>query len=231
MLELHDLHAYYGKSHVLQGVDFTVAEGQIVSLLGRNGSGRSTVARAIMGLVDARGSVLWRAQQLLGLRPFEIARRGVGYVPESRDVFPALTVRQNLMLGMKSARRAGRWSIADMYALFPALRARENTRAGVLSGGEQQMLAMCRTLLGDPELIIVDEPTEGLAPSVVAEVGQFLRALRERGVAILLIEQKLAIALQISDRVLVMGQGKIAFDGSAQALRADEQVWRQWLGV
>ncbi len=231
MLEVKELHAYYGKSHVLHGVNFTVKPGEIVALLGRNGSGRSTTAKSIMGLVDARGSVRWKDQDILGLRTFRIAHLGLGYVPESRDIFPKLTVHQNLQLGLKGSAPRGRWSYEHMYAMFPRLKEREHTEAGVLSGGEQQMLTLCRTLMGDPELIIIDEPTEGLAPKIVEQVGAFLQTLKSKGVSVLLIEQKLTIALEISDRVLVMGHGGIVFEGTPQALRADSAVRKEWLEV
>ncbi|MEP6825130.1 MAG: ABC transporter ATP-binding protein, partial [Ramlibacter sp.] len=162
MLKVENLHAYYGKSHVLHGVSFEVGEGEIVALLGRNGSGRSTTAKAIMGMVDCTGVVDWKGRNALGLKPYEIAHLGLGYVPENRDIFPNLTVHQNLMLGQKSARQVGRWSFDEMYTMFPRLKERQHTEAGVLSGGEQQMLTLCRTLMGDPDLIMIDEPTEGL---------------------------------------------------------------------
>lgn len=231
MLSVEGLHAAYANSPVLHGVNLRVAPGEIVALLGRNGSGRSTTAKAIMGLVSARGSVRWQGQELLGRPTFEIARRGLGYVPEGRDVFPELSVAQNLCLGQKPGRRAGRWSLADMYRLFPQLKAREHTPAGVLSGGEQQMLTLCRTLMGDPALILVDEPTEGLSPQLVAQVGQFLRQLRASGVAVLLIEQKLTLALDIADRCALMGHGRIVFSGSPAELRADPGLSQEWLAV
>ena len=231
MLQVKDLHAYYGKSHVLHGVSFSVGKGEIVALLGRNGSGRSTTAKAIMGLVDAQGSVEWLGQQIVGRKPFEIAHLGLGYVPENRDIFPKLTVHQNLLLGLKGKQPTGRWDFEDMYNLFPRLRERQHTEAGVLSGGEQQMLTLCRSLMGDPELIIIDEPTEGLAPKIVELVGQFLRELRNRGVSVLLIEQKLTLAMQISDRALVMGHGSMVFDGTPDALRADAAIRKEWLEV
>jgi branched-chain amino acid transport system ATP-binding protein len=231
MLQVKDLHAYYGKSHVLHGVSFSVGKGEIVALLGRNGSGRSTTAKAIMGLVDAQGSVEWLGQQIVGRKPFEIAHLGLGYVPENRDIFPKLTVHQNLLLGLKGDKPQCRWNFEDMYNLFPRLRERQHTEAGVLSGGEQQMLTLCRSLMGDPELIIIDEPTEGLAPKIVELVGQFLRELRNRGVSVLLIEQKLTIAMQISDRALVMGHGSMVFDGTPDALRANAAIRKEWLEV
>ena len=231
MLKVHDLHAYYGKSHVLHGVDFEVHPGEIVALLGRNGSGRSTTAKAIMGLVHAEGQIDWNGKSLLKRKSYEIAHMGLGYVPESRDIFPRLTVHQNLMLGEKSGKKASRWSYDDMYAMFPRLQERQNTEAGVMSGGEQQMLTLCRTLMGDPDLIIIDEPTEGLAPKIVELVGEYLKRLKDRGVSVLLIEQKLTIAMQISDRVLVMGHGSIVFDGTPDQLRADAGVRKEWLEV
>jgi branched-chain amino acid transport system ATP-binding protein len=231
MLKVDKLHAFYGKSHVLHGVQLEVAAGEIVALLGRNGSGRSTTVKTIMGLVDGSGSVQWRGEELMGRKAFEIAHRGLGYVPENRDIFPKLTVHQNLMLGQKQAGRSGRWSFDDMYGMFPRLKERQHTEAGVLSGGEQQMLTLCRTLMGDPDLIMIDEPTEGLAPKIVELVAQYLRELKRRGIAVLLVEQKLTIALEVADRCLVMGHGQIVFGGTPDALRADAAVRREWLEV
>ncbi|NML48323.1 ABC transporter ATP-binding protein [Ramlibacter sp. G-1-2-2] len=231
MLTVDKLHAYYGKSHVLHGVQFDVGQGEIVALLGRNGSGRSTTAKAIMGMVECSGDVTWRGQGILGRKPYEIAHLGLGYVPENRDIFPKLTVHQNLMLGQKRAGQKGRWSFDDMYGMFPRLKERQHTEAGVLSGGEQQMLTLCRTLMGDPELIIIDEPTEGLAPKIVELVGEYLKTLKARGVSVLLIEQKLTIAMAISDRALVMGHGSIVFQGTPDSLRADAYVRKEWLEV
>ena len=231
MLKIDNLHAFYGKSHVLHGVHLDVREGEITALLGRNGSGRSTTAKAIMGLVDCQGSVLWKGQEITGKRTFEIAHLGIGYVPESRDIFPTLTVEQNLYLGQKSARKTGRWSLADMYQLFPRLEERKNTLAGVMSGGEQQMLTLCRTLMGDPDLFIIDEPTEGLAPKIVELVAQYLKELKKRGISVLLIEQKLTIAMDISDRCMVMGHGSIVFTGTPDELRQDNYIRKEWLEV
>jgi branched-chain amino acid transport system ATP-binding protein len=231
MLEVDDLHAYYGKSHILQGVTFKVGAGEIVSLLGRNGAGRSTAVKTIMGLVPPMGRIRFRGKRIDGLPPHRIARMGLGYVPEDREIFPALSVRENLLLGLKSARAAGRWSINDVLTMFPMLRARIDAPGGVLSGGEQQMLTICRTLMGDPELIMVDEPTEGLAPRLVETVRDLLDRIAARGVAILLIEQKLTIALAISHRLYVMGQGRIVFEGSARELRENHAVRKEWLEV
>ncbi len=231
MLKLDKVHAYYGKSHVLHGVNFEVGGGEIVALLGRNGSGRSTTVKTIMGLVDGTGSIRWRDQEVLGRKAFEIAHLGIGYVPENRDIFPRLTVHQNLMLGQKRKDTSGRWSFDDMYRLFPRLAERQHTEAGVLSGGEQQMLTLCRTLMGDPELIMIDEPTEGLAPKIVELVAEYLRELKRRGMSVLLVEQKLTIALEVADRCLVMGHGAIVFSGTPAELRADANVRREWLEV
>ncbi|HNT37543.1 MAG TPA: ABC transporter ATP-binding protein [Rubrivivax sp.] len=230
MLRVTELEAGYGKSRVLHGVGFELRAGEIVALLGRNGAGRSTTLKAIMGLVPARGGIEWRGQALCGRKPFEIARAGLGYVPENREVFPTLTVRQNLLLGERR-RGGGRWTMDDMFGLFPPLAERRDTVAGVLSGGEQQMLALARTLMGDPELLLVDEPTEGLAPGLVERVGHVLCELRREGIAVLLVEQKLAIALEIADRCLLMGHGRIVFEGTPAALRARPDLRREWLEV
>ena len=211
MLEVSNLHAFYGKSHILQGVDLSVGGGEVVSLLGRNGVGRSTTAKAIMGEVAPRGTIRFKGQDIAGLPSHRIARLGIGYVPEHRDIFPTLTVRQNLMLGMKNAKREGRWTIQGSLDMFENLARRAEQPAGVLSGGEKQMLTMCRTMMGDPDLVIIDEPTEGLAPLIVKQVGELISEIAKRGVAILLIEQKLSIALDISHRVYVMGHGRIVF--------------------
>jgi branched-chain amino acid transport system ATP-binding protein len=231
MLKLDDLHAYYGKSHILHGVEMRVGEGEIVSLLGRNGSGRSTTVKTIMGLVAGTGSIVFKNEPILGRHAFDIAHRGIGYVPENRDIFPKLTVHQNLMLGEKRGKKAPRWTFADMFRMFPRLEEREHTEAGVLSGGEQQMLALCRTLMGDPDLIMIDEPTEGLAPKIVELVAEYLNTLKSRGVSVLLVEQKLTIALQISERCYVMGHGSIVFEGTPATLLADADVRKEWLEV
>jgi branched-chain amino acid transport system ATP-binding protein len=231
MLEVRDLHAYYGKSHILQGVDFHVGAGEIVSLLGRNGVGRSTTIKAIMGEVVRHGSVRFKGREIVGLKPHQVARCGLGYVPENRDIFPQLTVRQNLILGMKSKHAGSRWSMEDVFQLFPRLRERADTAGGVLSGGEQQMLTICRTLMGDPDLVMIDEPTEGLAPKMVELVADLLEQIASRGVSILLVEQKLTIALRICKRLYIMGHGKIVFEGSAADLQADEAARKEWLEV
>lgn len=231
MLEVRDLHAFYGKSHILHGVHLNVAQGEIVSLLGRNGVGRSTTIKAIMGQVEGRGSVTFKGEPIMGLKAFSIARRGLGYVPESRDIFPTLTVRQNLLLGQKGRKASGRWTMDDMFRLFPRLEERAEAPAGVMSGGEQQMLTLCRTLMGDPDLVMIDEPTEGLAPKIVEQVAHLFDEIKNRGISILLVEQKLTIALRISQRVYVMGHGQIVFEGTPEDLRENEAIRKEWLEV
>ncbi len=231
MLEVKDLHAYYGKSHILQGVNLNVKNGEIVSILGRNGVGRSTTLKAIMGDVPPQGSIMFQGRQIAGLKSYQVAYAGLGYVPEDRSIFPGLTVEQNLILGEKSARKNPRWSIEDVYDLFPILRERKDTDASVLSGGEQQMLTVCRTLMGDPDLIMVDEPTEGLSPQMTERVGNLLKNIAERKISILLVEQKLTIAMKISHRVYVMGHGHIVFEGTPADLEKNEAVRREWLEV
>ncbi|MFT3941017.1 ABC transporter ATP-binding protein [Rhodopseudomonas sp.] len=231
MLEVKDLHAYYGKSHILQGVDMHIDAGEVVSLLGRNGVGRSTTVKAIMGEVPPHGSILFKGKNIAGLPSYKIAHLGLGYVPEHRDIFPGLTVRQNLMLGIKNPRNPGKWKLEDMLDMFSNLKARADTPAGVLSGGEKQMLTICRTLMGDPELVMIDEPTEGLAPIIVQQVGDLIAEIARRGVAILLVEQKLSIAMRISHRVYVMGHGKIVFEGTPDDLKANATIRKEWLEV
>jgi branched-chain amino acid transport system ATP-binding protein len=231
ILEVRDLHAYYGQSHILHGVAMDVNDGEIVSLLGRNGVGRSTACKSIMGLVAAQGTVKFRGKDIAGLRPDQVAHCGIGYVPEDRQIFPTLTVRQNLELGLKRSGKFGRWNFDDVFALFPNLKARQDTSAGVLSGGEQQMLTMCRTLMGDPDLMLIDEPTEGLAPKLVEQVGELLAEIARRGVSVLLVEQKLAIALKISSRLYVMGHGRIVFEGTPADLGENSAVRKEWLEV
>lgn len=233
MLDVRDMHAYYGKSHILQGVTMNIQEGEIVALLGRNGVGRSTTCKAIMGEVQPVGSVEFKGQSIAGKKAFEIANLGIGYVPENRDIFPGLTTRQNLILGMKSGQKdgSGRWSMQDMFDLFSNLKERADVEASVLSGGEQQMLTMCRTLMGDPDFIMIDEPTEGLSPQMTQKVAELLKEIAKRGIATLLVEQKLAIAMDIAHRVYVMGHGKVVFEGTPSELRARDDVRQEWLEV
>jgi len=233
MLEVTDLNAYYGKSHILRGVNLKIENGEIVSLLGRNGVGRSTTCKAIMGEVEPIGSVKFNGTELAGKKSFEIANAGLGYVPENRDIFPGLTTRQNLELGTKSGQDMdkSRWSIEDMFNLFENLKNRADVEASFLSGGEQQMLTMCRTLMGDPEVIMIDEPTEGLSPQMTTRVADLLNEISGRGVSILLVEQKLSIAMKISHRVYVMGHGQIVFEGTPAELEKRDDIRKEWLEV
>ena len=233
MLEVTDLHAFYGKSHILQGVNMSIREGEIVALLGRNGVGRSTTCKAVMGEVPPEGSVVFQGKEIAGKKAYEIANLGIGYVPENRDIFPGLTTRQNLILGLKPGQKdgQGRWSMQNMFDMFENLGRRADVEASVLSGGEQQMLTMCRTLMGDPELVMIDEPTEGLSPQMVQRVADLLKEIASRGIATLLVEQKLSIALDIADRVYVMGHGHMVFEGTPQELKEREDVRKEWLEV
>lgn len=231
MLRVRSLHAYYGKSHILQGVDITVGDNEIVSILGRNGVGRSTTLKAIMGNPVPHGEIIFNDRPIAGLKPHEIARLGLGYVPEERAIFPSLTVEQNLLLGIKPGRKAERWSVEETWRLFPQLRERAQAPGGALSGGEQQMLTICRTLMGDPHLIMIDEPTEGLAPQMVERIGELLQEIANRGISILLVEQRLVIALRISRRIYVMGHGRIVFEGTPDELEANAAIRREWLEV
>jgi branched-chain amino acid transport system ATP-binding protein len=231
LMSARNLHAFYGKSHILQGVDIDIQAGEIVSVLGRNGGGRSTMLKAIMGDIDVQGSVQFQGEELVGLQPYQIARKGLGYVPENRDVFGDLSVRENLLMGQKRGAARNSWTIPEMFDLFPRLGERADAPAGVLSGGEQQMLTICRTLMGNPTLIMIDEPTEGLAPMMVELVGTLIGKIAERGTAVLLVEQKLTIALDVSRRLYVMGHGRMVFEGSPDDLRADRAMRREWLEV
>ena len=233
MLEIENLHAYYGKSHVLQGVNMNIQEGEIVALLGRNGVGRSTTCKTVIGEVPPHGSVRFKGVEIAGKKAFDIARLGLGYVPENRDIFPGLTTRQHLIPGLKPGQKdgSGRWSLQDMFDMFENLNNRADTEASVLSGGEKQMLTMCRALMGDPDLIMIDEPTEGLAPQMVQKVAEVLKEIAKRGVSTLLVEQKLDIAMDISDRVYVMGHGRVVFEGTPQELKANDAVRKEWLEV
>ena len=232
MLEVSDLHAYYGKSHILQGVTFNVQEGEIVSLLGRNGVGRSTTAKAIMGEILPQGSIRFKDQEIAGKKSFEIANLGLGYVPENRDIFPTLTVRQNLQLGMKSTKANGRWGIEEIFNMFPNLADRAEIDGGVLSGGEQQMVAISRALMARPKLLLMDEPSLGLAPLVVREIARSILAInREDKVSVILVEQNSRMALKLSSRAYVLETGRVALEGASEELVNNEDVRRLYLGA
>ncbi|MDR5813940.1 ABC transporter ATP-binding protein [Caballeronia sp. LZ033] len=227
-LRIENLRAWYGAAQVLHGVNLCIGAGEVVALVGRNGSGRSTLAKAIMGLVQCAGEMRYGAVSLVGMRPHRIARLGIGYVAETRDVFPALTVHENLLLG---ERRGTRFTQNDAYRLFPVLSERAKVKAGALSGGEQQMLALARTLAGDPSLVVIDEPGEGLAPRVLAQVAECLKLLRARGVGMLLIEERLSIARTLDARVAVMGHGVVQFEGPMETLMQRTEIVQQWLSI
>jgi len=231
MLEVKDLHAYYGRSHILQGVNLKIGNSEIVSLLGRNGVGRSTFCKTIMGLVPPRGSIIYQGEEIAGCKPHTIAHKGIGFVPEDRWIFPGLTVLQNLQLGLKGRKAQGRWTIEDVFKMFPRLGERSNVQGGLISGGEQQMLTICRTLMGNPDFIMIDEPTEGLAPKLIEQVGKLIEEIAQRGISVLLVEQKLNIALKISQRLYIMGHGQIVFEGAPEDLVSDESIRKEWLEV
>jgi branched-chain amino acid transport system ATP-binding protein len=235
MLEMRDIHSYYGKSHILQGVSMTLNEGELVCLLGRNGVGKSTTLKSIMGLVKpSEGSVRFRGQELVGKRPYEIARLGVGYVPEDRRIFRSLTVHENLLIGIKDAKATGKsggWTVERVYEKFPKLKERRDNKGGHLSGGEQQMLTVARTLMGNPQLILVDEPTEGLAPLIVKDVLEMLSAVRSSGVTVLMVEQNFKAAIKVANRFYIMGKGKMVFEGGTEDLLAAEEIRKNYLEV
>ena len=230
-LLVNQLHAFYGKSHVLRGIDLSVSPGEIVAVLGRNGSGRSTLARALVGQLPCSGSVVWNGQALARRQAFDIAQMGVGYLPESRDIFPTLSVHQNLLLGLKTNSPSSEALFQTVYGLFPKLQERQHALGASLSGGEQQMLALGRTLMGQPQLLVADEPSEGLAPQMVKTIAKVLQDLAQSGVAMVVMEQKLALALHIAHRAVVIGHGQVVFDGTPLELANRPAICQEWLGV
>ena len=231
MLNISNLNAYYGKSHILQGVTLKVKKGEIVSLLGRNGVGRSTTIKSIMGMVKATGSIKLFDKEILGKQIHEISNLGLAYVSENRDIFPDLTVLENLELGKKNIAAQNPWDIEELFDLFPNLKNRKDVAGGALSGGEQQMLTISRSLMGNPNLIMIDEPTEGLSPQMVDKVEQLIRKIASKGVAILLIEQKLTIAFKLSNRLYIMGHGKIVYEGTSKEILKNDNIIKEWLEV
>ena len=231
MLKISDLHAFYGKSHILRGINLTVDKGEIIALLGRNGVGRSTLVKSIMGLVPTTGSILYKDNEIVGNATHDIALKGIGYVPENRDVFSTLTVKENLLLGVKDKNVKAEWTVEEMFSLFPNLKERADVIASAISGGEQQMLTMCRCLMGNPEFMMIDEPTEGLSPQMVETVAELLKKIASKGIAILLVEQKLTIALRLARRVYLMGHGEIVFEGTPKELEKNTSIRKEWLEV
>jgi branched-chain amino acid transport system ATP-binding protein len=231
MLKIIDLHAYYGKSHILRGVNLDIAKGEIIALLGRNGVGRSTLVKSVMGLVPITGSINYKDKEIVGTATHDIALQGIGYVPENRDVFSTLTVKENLLLGVKDKNAKAEWTVDEMFTLFPNLKERADVIASALSGGEQQMLTICRCLMGNPEFMMIDEPTEGLSPQMVETVAELLKNISSKGISILLVEQKLTIALRLASRVYLMGHGKIVFEGTPKELENNNEIRKEWLEV
>jgi branched-chain amino acid transport system ATP-binding protein len=231
MLKISDLHAYYGKSHILRGVNINIGKGEIIALLGRNGVGRSTLVKSIMGLVPITGSIIYKNNEILGNATHNIALKGIGYVPENRDVFPTLTVRENLLLGVKDKNAKAEWTIEEMFSLFPNLKERADVSASAISGGEQQMLTICRCLMGNPEFMMIDEPTEGLSPYMKKTVVELLKKIASKGVSILLVEQKLTVCLKLASKVYLMGHGEIVFEGTPEELNKNDTIRKEWLEV
>jgi branched-chain amino acid transport system ATP-binding protein len=235
MLEVNGINSFYDKSHVLHDVSLDVPDAAIVGLLGRNGVGKSTTLKSIMGIVRPKaGSIKFKDKEGVGLKPYQMAKLGVGYVPEDRRIFPTLTVRQNLLLGMKSGKKqkqeAG-WTIEKVYHFFPELRQRDSIRGANLSGGEQQMLTIGRTLMGDPSLILIDEPTEGLAPQVVETVVNVIEEIHRSGVSVLLVEQSMDVVMELADSVIIMNKGEIVYKGTPDELRARPEIIETYLDI
>ena len=234
LLELKDLHTYYEESHILQGISLNVDHGEIVCLLGRNGVGKSTTLKSVIGLVEPRsGEVIFKGRKIAGMPPYTVAKLGVGYVPEERRIFPTLTVRENLVMGIKPGQKGSGdgWTVEKVYGYFPALQAREKQKGGHLSGGEQQMLTIARTLMGNPEVLLIDEPTEGLAPLIVETVEEVIRDIHQRGIPILLVEQNMRVALRLAGRIYVISKGKIVFQGTPQGLNGAHEIREKYLEV
>ncbi len=232
MLKLVDLHTYYGQSYVLRGVSLRISQGSVVALLGRNGMGKTTTIRSIIGLTPARrGKVLFEGKDITGLPPERIAKLGIGLVPQGRYIFPSLTVKENLTMSARGTGRGDAWSLNEVYALFPILRERSNCRGTLLSGGEQQMLAIGRALMTNPHLLLMDEPSEGLAPLLVKEVGKVIFQLKTRGFSILLVEQNLPMALKAAEYVYILSNGEIVYESTSDQLRFNREVKAKYIGI
>ncbi len=232
MLELVDIHTYYGESYVLRGVSLGVSEGSVVALLGRNGMGKTTTIRSIIGLTPPRrGKVFYREKEITALPPEKIAKLGIGFVPQGRYIFPSLSVTENLTMAARGTGKADSWSLAEVYCLFPVLKERSSCRGTLLSGGEQQMLAIGRALMTNPQLLLMDEPSEGLAPLIVKEVGKIISELKKKGFSILLVEQNLPMALKVADDLHILSNGKIVYDSTPDQLRLNDEVKAKYIGV
>ncbi len=232
ILALEKVNTFYGHSHILFDVDLSVAEGEVVSLLGRNGAGKTTALRSIMGLTPPRaGRVRWLGEEVQGRKPHEISRKGVGFVPEDRRIFSRLSVEENLETGAFKLERPGGWTLERVYGLFPRLGQLKSRKGSELSGGEQQMLAIARALMGAPKLVLLDEPSEGLAPAIVKDVGEMIGMFRDEGIAVLLVEQNARFACRLSDRVYVIDKGRIRFEGAVAQLEAEEELKSRYLAV
>jgi len=232
MLELIDIHTYYGESYVLRGVSLQISEGSVVALLGRNGMGKTTAIRSIIGFTPPRrGQILFQGKEIMELPPNKIAKLGIGLVPQGRYIFPSLSVKENLTMSARSARRADSWSLDKVYALFPILRERSNCRGTLLSGGEQQMLAIGRALMTNPQLILMDEPSEGLAPLIVKDVGRIISQLKEKEFSILLVEQNLPMALKVADYLYVLSNGEVVYESTPEQLRSNDEIKAKYIGV
>jgi branched-chain amino acid transport system ATP-binding protein len=237
LLEVHDLNTFYGTSHVLQGISLNVSQGELVALLGRNGMGKSTTLKSIMGLVKPKtGSVLFKGKDIFGYPPYKVARAGIGYVPEERRIFPTLPVQDNLAMGIKGGKikeggNKNVWTVQRIFDHFPVLEKRRTQKGALLSGGEQQMLTIARTLMGNPELLLVDEPTEGLAPLMVKEVRDVLKEINTAGVSILLVEHNLKVAMSLAARLYLMGKAHVGFSGTVEDLEAQPEIRAKYLEV
>ena len=234
LLEIKDLNTYYDESHVLRGISLNVDQGEIVSLLGRNGVGKTTTLKSVIGILAPRsGQILFKGRDVSGLAPHNIANQGVGYVPEDRRIFPRLTVRENLLMGIKPGQKetSGGWSVDKIYEYFPPLKARDKQKGAYLSGGEQQMLTIAGALMGEPEVLLLDEPTEGLAPMIVETLEQVVTDVNNHGVAILLVEQNMRVVLRLAKRIYVISKGKIVFQGSGEELKEAREIREKYLEV
>lgn len=236
MLKLENVHTYYGNSHILQGLSFEVPAGKCVALLGRNGAGKTTTIHTIAGLVPPRsGSIQFEGKEIGGSTPFKIARLGIGLVPQGRRIFPSLTIRENLTMPAREPRRSvegqTKWDVDKVYELFPILKEREKNMGTQLSGGQQQMLAIGRALMTNPHFVLMDEPSEGLAPVIISQVGDIIKRLKQTGLSILLVEQNFLLACGVADEVLVMNKGQIVWQGKPKELLMNEEVQHKYLGV